>query len=99
MKIYRVRIHVETEEYIAANSDEEAQEILSDNIQEIMDNADDHDADLAVVQSAEYMRDVVPYTAKDVEEKTLGQWIDDCETTPDNWVDPRQTALGFPDHK
>ena len=44
------------------------------------------------------MRDVVPYTAKDVEEKTLGQWIDDCETTPDNWVDPRQTALGFPDH-
>jgi hypothetical protein len=96
MKIYNVRIQIEVEDYIAAETEEDAQEVLSDNIDDIMENPDHYDTDFSVVESVgEYIENVVPYAAPGVEEKTLKQWHEDgCKTTPDNWVDPNQLHLG-----
>ena len=94
MKIYRVRITIETEDFIAANSEEDAREVLSDHIEAMLENPDEHCTDLRVVREVhEFDREVVPYTAAGTEEKTLAQWLDDGEPDDDNFVDPRQIDL------
>ena len=93
MKVFRVNVDIDITDYIIAEDEDEAKEVLSDCFKEVLEGCEQWDTFTELHEAPRWDEQCIPYGAS--QGMTLEQIFRSCEVAEVEYVDPNQLDLNL----